>query len=178
MNEKEEEKFQLNNTCWICEKLIDDEKVRDHCHINGKFRGATHWSCNANLQLTKKVPAIFHNLKGYDSPLNFHTLKRFDVKIYVIPNRLENYMAFVINKSLVFNDSVQFMNSVLEKLVKNLSDNDFKYFTVEFGSKDLEFLKEKEAYPYEYMASFKKFSEEKLPEKEFFYSSVRWNNWG
>ena len=45
---EEEEKFQLSNVCWICEKLIDndDEEVRDHCHVTGKFRGAAHWSCN------------------------------------------------------------------------------------------------------------------------------------
>ena len=54
MTEKEEEQFQPSNTYWICEKLIDDddEKVRDHCHINRKFRGAAHWSFNINLQLT------------------------------------------------------------------------------------------------------------------------------
>ena len=69
MSGKEEEQFQLSNTCWICKKLIDndDEKVRDHCHVTGKFRGAAHWSCNINLQLTKKVPVIFHNLRDYDS---------------------------------------------------------------------------------------------------------------
>ena len=68
MSEKEEQ-FQLNNVFWICEKLIDNgnEKVRDHCHVTGKFRGAAHWSCNINLQLIKKVPVIFHNLRGYDS---------------------------------------------------------------------------------------------------------------
>ena len=58
----EEEQFQSSNTCWICEKLIDDEKVGDPCHITGKFRDATHWSCNINLQLIKKVHVIFHNL--------------------------------------------------------------------------------------------------------------------
>ena len=48
MSEKEEEQFQSSNTCRICEKLIDDddEKVRDHCHVTDKFRGAAHWSCN------------------------------------------------------------------------------------------------------------------------------------
>ena len=46
---EEEEQFQSCNMCWICEKLIDDGKIRDHCHINGKFRGAAHWSCNINL---------------------------------------------------------------------------------------------------------------------------------
>ena len=65
------------------------------------------------------------------------------------------------------------MNSSLEKLVKNLSDNDFKYLTEEFGSKNLELLKQKDAYPYEYMDSFKRFNEEKLPDKKCFYSSVK-----
>ena len=45
---------------------LDDNKVRDHCHITGKCRGSAHWSCNINLKISKKVPAIFHNLKGYD----------------------------------------------------------------------------------------------------------------
>ena len=96
ISEDEEHLFQESNNCWICEKLIDndDEKVRDHCHVTGKFRGAAHWSCNINFQLTKKAPIIFHNLKGDNSHLIFCKLNKFDVKINVIPNRLEKYMAF------------------------------------------------------------------------------------
>ena len=80
----------------MCKKLIDsdDEKVRYHCHRNGKFRGAAHWSYNVNLQLTKIVSLIFHNLRGYDSHLNFRELNKFDIKIEVVPNGLEKYMAF------------------------------------------------------------------------------------
>ena len=74
-------------------------------------------------------------------------------------------MAFIFNKNLVFIDSMQFMNFSLEKLVKNLADNDFKYLTQEFRSKKLELLKQKDAYPYEYMDSFQRFNEEKLPDK-------------
>ena len=81
-------------------------------------------------------------------------------------------MAFFLNKNLVFIDSMQFMNSSLEKLVKNLSDNDFKYLTEEFVSKNLELLKRKDVYPYEYMENFKRFGEEKLPDR-IFYSSVK-----
>ena len=101
ISEEIEHLFQQSNSCWICEKLIshDDEKVRDHCHVTGKFRGAAHWSCNINLQLTKNVPVIFHNLRGYDSHLNFYELKKIDVKTDVIPNGLEKYMAFMINKT-------------------------------------------------------------------------------
>ena len=154
---EEEEQFQSSNTCQICKKLIndDDEKVTDHCHITRKFKGAAHWSCNINLQLIKKVPVMFHNLRGYDSHLIFCELNKFDAKIGLIPNGLEKYMAFFLNKNLVFIDSMQFMNSSLEKLVKNLSDDDFKYLTKEFGSKNLELLKQKGAYSYEYMDSLK-----------------------
>ena len=65
------------------------------------------------------------------------------------------------------------MNSSLDKLVKNLSDEDFKFLVEEFGSKNLELLKQKGAYPYEYMNSFEKFNEEKLSAKKYFYSSTK-----
>ena len=57
MTEEEEILFQKSNNCWICKKLVenDEEKVRDHCHATGKFRGAAHQIFNINLQLTKKV---------------------------------------------------------------------------------------------------------------------------
>ena len=71
-----------------------------------KLRGAAHWNCNINLQLTKKVPVIFHNLRGYNSHLIFYKLKTSDVKIDVIPNRSEKYMAFILNKNLVLIDSM------------------------------------------------------------------------
>ena len=61
---EEEERFQLSSSCLICNKLFDvgDDKVRDYCHITGKYRGAAHWSCSINLELSKKIPVIFHNL--------------------------------------------------------------------------------------------------------------------
>ena len=65
------------------------------------------------------------------------------------------------------------MNSSPEKLVRNLSDDNFKYLAEEFGSKNLELLKQKDAYPYECMDSFKRFSEEKLPDRKYFCSSVK-----
>ena len=71
MNEEEEYLFQQSNSCWICGKLInsDNEKIWDHCHVTEKFRGTARWSCNINFQITKKIPVIFHNLKGCDSHL-------------------------------------------------------------------------------------------------------------
>ena len=65
------------------------------------------------------------------------------------------------------------MNSSLDKLVKKFSDYAFKYLTEKFGSKNLELLKQKGPYPYEYMDSFERFCEEKLPDKKCFYRSVK-----
>ena len=46
-------------------------------------------------------------------------------------------MAFTVNKNIVFIDSMQFMNSGLDKLVKNLSGKDFKYLSEEFSGEQL-----------------------------------------
>ena len=108
MTEEEENLFQKSNNCWICKKFIhnNEEKVRDHCHVTGKCRGAAYESCNLNLKLTKNVPVIFHNLRGNDSHLISNELDKSDLKTKVIPNGLEQYMAFFLNKNLVFIDSM------------------------------------------------------------------------
>ena len=78
-------------------------------------------------------------------------------------------MASTINRNLVFIDSIQFMNSSLDEFVKNLSDNDFKYLSQEFGGELLELVKKKGVYPYKYMNSFKRFFYDRLK----FYSSLK-----
>ena len=115
----------------MCGRLFaeGDNKVRDYNHVTGKYRGCAHWDCNINPRLTKKIPVIFDNLRGYDSHLIMQEIGKFDVKISVIPYGLEKCMAFTINKNLIFIDNMQFMNSSLDALVKNLSDDDFKYLS-------------------------------------------------
>ena len=80
---------------------------------------------------------------------------------------------FFLNKKLVFIDSMQFINSSLDKLAKNVADEDFKHLVEELGSKNLELFKQKDAYPYEYMKRFDRFNEEKLPARKYFYSSTK-----
>ena len=143
---EENEGFERNNICWICGKLIEfNDKVKDHCHISGKYRGSSHWSCNINLKISKKVPVIFHKLRGYDSHLIFKELNKFDCKIS---------MSFTLNNNIVFIDSMLFMTSVLDKLARNLSNEDFKYLSEEFSGEELELVKKKEIYPYKYFNSF------------------------
>ena len=65
------------------------------------------------------------------------------------------------------------MNSSLDKFIKNLLNEDFKYLIEEFGSKNLELLKQNDAYPYEYMNSFERFNGEKLPARKYFFNSTK-----
>ena len=174
MSAEENEEFERANICWICGKLINfDNKVRDHCHITGKYRGAAHWSCNINLKICEKVLVIFHNLNGYDSHLIFKKLSKFDCRGSVISNGLEKYMSFTVKKNLIFIDSMLFMNSSLDKLVKNLGSEDFKYLSEVFKGEILELIKKEGVYLYEYFNSFKKFKETNLPDIDKFFKSFK-----
>ena len=93
---KDDEDFESSIKCWICDNgYVDGNvKVRDHCHIIGKYRGSAHRDCNIKVKLNHKIPMVFHNQKNYDSHLTLHKLDIFDFKINVIPNELEKYMSF------------------------------------------------------------------------------------
>ena len=83
-------------------------------------------------------------------------------------------MVFTINSNFIFIESMQFMSSILDALVKNLSDNDFKYLSEEFSGEFLRLVKQKGVYPYQYMDSFDKFSKDNLPDKHKFFSSLKY----
>ena len=82
-------------------------------------------------------------MRGFGSHLIFKELNKFDCRISVIPNGLEKYMSFTLNGNIVFIDSVLFMNSSLDKLARNLSDEDFKYLSEKFNGEKLELVKTK-----------------------------------
>ena len=79
----------------------------------------------------------------------------------------------MLGRDLVFIDSMQFMNCSLDKLVKNLVDKNFKYLVKEFGTENFKILKQKGAYPFEYMSSFKRFNEDNLCARKYFFSSTK-----
>ena len=191
MAEVDECNFKKATSCHICNKKYrdSDERVRDHCHITGKYRGSAHSACNLKLQISAekiKIPVIFHNLRGYDSHFIINQLGELisegeNISIDVIPCNAEKYMAFYFSKHLAFIDSFQFMGSSLEKLAGNLSEERFIYTSEYFnnieagdshlGHKEkLKLMKRKGVYPYDYMDSLSKFSNTKLPQKEDFYS--------
>ena len=79
-------------------------------------------------------------------------------------------MSIVVNRRITFIDSLQFYKGSLDTLTSNLNDEDFKHLTSEFGTDKLEILKRKDAYPYEWVNSYKKFKYPILPDKKYFYS--------
>ena len=66
MTNEVEKSYNNSHICWICKQELNADKVRDHCHVTGKFRGAAHNKCNLKLRIPRKLPIIFHNLQGYD----------------------------------------------------------------------------------------------------------------
>ena len=175
--------------CHICDQQYTDKdiRVRDHCHITGKFRGSAHQDCNLKLRIKPdniKIPVIFHNLRGYDSHFIMQQIGEITKKhayknkrgeechmnINCIPNNMEKYLAFMLGNHLVFLDSFQFMSSSLDNLIKNLPDEAFKYTKQEFKKEQFNLMKQKGIYPYDHMDSFDRFNETKLPVQQDFYS--------
>ena len=92
----------IHKICWTCSEEWNTGKVREHCHITGKFRGAVQNQCNLKSKTPKKLPIIFHNLEVCDGHIIFKELKYFDVAIDVIPKTIEKYLSIIVNKKYYF----------------------------------------------------------------------------
>ena len=80
IKKKENEDFENSTKYWICDHVYvgGGAKVKDHCHVTGKYRGFVHRDCNINVKLNHKTPIAFHNLKNYDSHLIMPELCKFN----------------------------------------------------------------------------------------------------
>ena len=130
MTEQDEEDFENNNICRFCETIIESDKVRDHCHLTGKYRGPAHSKCKINVTQDQSnfTPFIFHNFSNYDCHMFLKNLvdkKNDKVKLVIIPKTNENYIS-VTYGCIRFIDSYRFLSSGLDSLVKNLVDNSHK----------------------------------------------------
>ncbi|XP_020608918.1 uncharacterized protein LOC110047502 [Orbicella faveolata] len=196
MTKKDKIDFVEATRCHICEEEIledaDDKnykKVRDHCHLTGKYRGAAHNKCNLNYRLPKFFPIIFHNLSGYDSHLFIKNLGVTEGKIDCIPNNEEKYISFTkevivdkfinqkgeekeVKRDLRFIDSFKFMATSLDKLVKNLPKESFKNLSEFYKGEQFDLLMRKGVFPYDWFDSFDKLSQDHLPPIESFYSTL------
>ena len=80
--------------CHTCNEELGKDRVRDHCHLSGKFRGAAHEVCYLKYKVPKFFPVVFHNLSGYDSHIFIKTLQNRKGDISCIPKNEENYISF------------------------------------------------------------------------------------
>ena len=111
-------------------KNIESDKVRDHCHLTGKYRGPAHNTCNINVtqKQTNFIPFIFHNFSNYDCHMFFKKLvdkKKDKVDFEIIPKTNEEYISITYG-CIRFIDSYRFLSSGLDSLVKTLVDNSNK----------------------------------------------------
>lgn len=173
--------FNESTRCHICEEELDeDDKVRDHCHLTGAYRGPAHNQCNLNYHQLMILPVIMHNLRSYDSHLVVHGFKKFGDKIQVVPTSTEKFMSIKVD-GLNFIDSLQFMNTSLDKLVKYLvnEQNDsvnFKLLRQHFKTdQSTDLMKQKGVYPYDYFDDWQRFEEPNLPKRRYFFNELKNN---
>ena len=137
LTKEEEDNYNKENICHICKKEFNNDKVRDHFHFTGKYRGAAHNTCNLRYEIPKNIPVIFHNGSTYDyhyiikelaseSEGNFECLGENTEKYITfsvpIKKRIENKNMDITYK-IKFIDSFRFMATSLSKLVDNLTEN-------------------------------------------------------
>ena len=139
MTEKVEKDFDNNNICLFCEKNIESDKTRDHCHLTGEYRGPAQIKCNNNI--TQKhsncIPITFHNFSVYDCNLFFKELvdrKKEKVKFGIITKTNEQHISFAYG-CVRFIDGYRLLSSSLDSLVKTLDSDDFVVMKKEFPEK-------------------------------------------
>ncbi|CAH3194263.1 unnamed protein product [Porites evermanni] len=189
LTKAEQKSFNEAETCLICKEELLADKIRDHCHFTGKYRGAAHNSCNLQCRKPMILPVIFHNLQGYDAHLFIKQLACLPGELNCIPSTEEKYISFSkkikvdeyksrrtgetipLYFEIRFIDSFKFLQTSLANLVSNLQPDDF-HNTKEIFKENVNLLTRKGVYPYDYVSSLEKLSETQLPPKEEFYSKL------
>ena len=191
--ESDREMHNLSTRCHVCQHDLtvngELDKVKDHCHLTGRYRGAAHSKCNLAIRNPKFIPVVFHNLEGYDSHLFIKNLGVSEGWIRCIPKTDEKYISFTksvvvgeyIDKdgevrtrkgSLRFIDSIKFMSAGLGNLVSNLEEDRFRCISKFYGGERLSLLLRKGVYPYDYMSELTKLNDTCLPDIKGFYNRL------
>ncbi|KYN15671.1 hypothetical protein ALC57_12102 [Trachymyrmex cornetzi] len=170
----------------------DDTRVRDHCHLTGKYRGPAHSNFNLNYKNSFNIPVVFHNLSGYDAHFIIKEIATaYDGHVDILPITKEKYISFTkhvdstkdknenhFQKNCVklrFIDSYKFLSTSLDKLASFLSRDKLKIVRSKFptlSDEEFKLLTRKGVFPYEYVDCVAKLNERCLPPRESFYSSL------
>ncbi|KYN13278.1 hypothetical protein ALC57_14541, partial [Trachymyrmex cornetzi] len=185
------EQFRNATHCHICERPFEEEdlRVRDHCHLTGRYRGPAHSRCNLQYYDMYVIPVFFHNLAGYDAHFIIKDIANsFVGRVDLLPMTKEKYISFTKHVKttanskggtdclkLRFVDSFKYLNTSLEKLVSYLDKSKLKIIRSEFSNldaEDFDLLTRKGVFPYEFIDSVDKLNETSLPPRELFNSSL------
>ena len=192
MKDEDKKNFENSKTCYACGNTFNEknDKVKDHCHYTGKFRGASCKTCNFKMKKPRFIPIITHNLANYDSHLFIKNLGKTPGEIKCIAKTEENYISFskeiIVNRflnekqeivnvkrELRFIDSFKFMSDSLERLSNNLEKDHFNNLNSFFeDGEKRELLRRKGVFPYDWFDNIEKLNEKNLPPKEEFYSKL------
>ena len=203
ITEEEQETFDNATRCWICNnQFVDDDKVRDHCHYTGKYRGAAHGKCNLALKKDKTIPVGFHNGTKYDFHLLVRELGCVNGYIRTIARNSEQYIsvekAVRIGETTVVDnngdpkldktgkpltkrdtwyirlvDTLGFLQASLANCVKTFPRDEFKMLNQEFGDEHFDLLIRKGVFPYDWFVSVKNLDEDpKNLTRDDFYSAL------
>lgn len=188
-NSPGEQQFKSEKQCHICGVPYTgvEVPVRDHSHITGEYRGSAHSECNRHYQESRYVPVVFHNLSHYDS--------HFIVKKLAV-NEEGNMSAIALNDELYisftktfpaekgkfinfikfrFIDSFRFMPSSLDYLASLISSEKKKITHMQMGKyseNQIKLLEKKGIFCYDYMDSWSRLDDDRLPSKDLFYSKL------
>ncbi|EZA49493.1 hypothetical protein X777_12287 [Ooceraea biroi] len=179
--------------CHVCGKpfAAGDTRVRDHCHLTGRYRGPAHSTCNLNYKDSHVIPMIFHNFSGCDAHFIIEDVANvFEGSVELLPLTKERYIAFTKNVAntadrygaracvkLRFINSYKFLSASLDKVASYLDRSHMRILRAEFRhlseeEEDFQLLTRKGVFPYEYVDSIEKLHETRLPPRESFHSSL------
>lgn len=186
MTSDDKTSFGQATSCHICGKLWDknSDKVRDHDHMTGKFRGAAHSKCNLSYKVPTFIPIFFHNFTGYDSHLFIKDLDKIGGQISIVPLNKEKYISIstkiLMNEKerqfleLRFLDSFRFLPFSIDTIAKTLSKTDFSILSdyVEHDEESLRLITRKGVFCYDYLDSIEKLDDTQLPSKDLFRNTL------
>jgi hypothetical protein len=173
---EQEMQFQKADRCERCKQefTASNRKCRHHDHVTGDYIGAYCNSCNLKIRYVNfKVRVVFHNFKTYDG----HFIIRLALKVLNVPSNYQfmigssnEQLSYIQYDNFIFMDSAQHLKDSLDNLVSTTPKDKFHNF--EYLKLDKALLR-KGVFPYEYIDSFDKLKETKLPPKECFRSTLK-----
>lgn len=177
MTMRDEYSFQNETTCKVCDEDLGDDRVRDHCHICGRYRSALHSNCNLMSRLDNEVVVVMHNSRRYDTHIVMQALGKEcaerKLEVTCIPKTDEDYVSFTISSGnawrIRFIDSVQFLPASLEKLAQQLKPEHYKAMGSFFNEEQRTLLSRKGVFCYDYLDSWDKMIElNPIPQDKFY----------